>query len=308
VAVTDYVEVLPAPKTVPIRRASAIWRDYLTLTKPRIMSLLVLTSVCAMIAAAHGAPGLAPLLGLVVGGALACGGASALNHVLDRDIDQLMGPRTASRPVAAGRISPARATAFGLLLTVLAFAVLVASTNLLAAALSLSGGAFYVGIYTYWLKRSTAQNIVIGGAAGAIPPLAGWAAAHGSLGLGAGFLFGIVLLWTPPHFWALALLLVRHYAAADVPMMPVVRGPRATARLVLIYSIVLVAVTLVPGVIGTFGLVYVAGAASLGGVLGVLAWRLWRDSSPARAGMLFHFSLLYLALLFVAVAIDAAVR
>ncbi len=186
--------------------------------------------------------------------------------------------------------------------------MLVAFTNPLAAVLSLSGGAFYVGVYTYWLKRTTAQNIVIGGAAGAIPPLAGWAAAHGSLGLGAGFLFLIVLLWTPPHFWALALLLVRHYAAADVPMLPVVRGPRATARQVFWYSIVLLAVTLVPGAIGTFGLVYLAGAATLGGVLCVLAWRLWRDSSPARAALLFHFSLLYLALLFVAVAIDAAVR
>ena len=307
-AVSDFVETLPAQATVPIRRASATWRDYVTLTKPRIMSLLVLTSVCAMIAAAHGAPGLAALAGLVVGGALACGGASALNHVLDRDIDQLMGPRTASRPVAAGRISPARATAFGLLLTALAFAVLVASTNLLAAVLSLGGGAFYVGIYTYWLKRTTAQNIVIGGAAGAIPPLAGWAAAHGSLGLGAVFLFLIVLLWTPPHFWALALLLARHYAAADVPMMPVVRGPRATARLMFSYSIVLLAVTLVPGMIGTFGLVYLAGAAILGGVLCLLAWRVRRDSTPARAAVLFHFSLLYLALLFVAVAIDAAVR
>jgi len=291
-----------------IARPAAAWRDYVTLTKPRIMSLLVLTSVCAMIAAAHGAPEVAPLAGLVVGGALACGGASALNHVLDRDIDRLMGPRTASRPVAAGRISPARATVFGLVLTALAFAVLVASTNLLAALLSLSGGAFYVVIYTYWLKRTTAQNIVIGGAAGAIPPLAGWAAAHGGLGIGAGFLFLIVLLWTPPHFWALALLLVRHYAAADVPMMPVVRGPDATARLVLGYSIVLVAATLTPGLIGTFGLVYLVGAAALGGVLLVFAWRLWRESSPAKAGVLFHFSLLYLALLFVAVATDAAVR
>jgi protoheme IX farnesyltransferase len=288
--------------------APARWRDYVTLTKPRIMSLLVLTSVCAMIAAAHGAPGIAPLAGLVVGGALACGGASALNHVLDRDIDQLMGPRTASRPVAAGRISPVSATAFGLLLTALAFVVLVVFTNLLAALLSLSGGAFYVGIYTYWLKRSTAQNIVIGGAAGAIPPLAGWAAAHGGLGAGALWLFLIVLLWTPPHFWALALLLVRHYAAADVPMMPVVRGPQATARLVLVYSVVLVAATLLPAAIGIFGLFYLGGAALLGGVLLVLAWRLWRDSSPAHAGVLFHFSLLYLALLFVAVAIDAAVR
>jgi protoheme IX farnesyltransferase len=307
-AVGDMVEALPAPVAVPIRRASATWRDHLTLTKPRIMSLLVLTAVCAMVAAAGGAPAPLPLAALVVGGALACGGASALNHVLDRDIDRLMGPRTASRPVAAGRISPARATVFGLALSALAFAVLAAFANPLAAALSLGGGAFYVVVYTCWLKRSTAQNIVIGGAAGAIPPLAGWAAAHGNLGLGAAFLFLIVLLWTPPHFWALALLLARHYAAAEVPMMPVVRGPRATARMVFWYSIVLLAVTLVPGAIGTFGLVYLTGAAILGGVLCVLAWRLWRDRSPARAALLFHFSLLYLALLFVAVALDAALR
>jgi protoheme IX farnesyltransferase len=306
----DTAQAIPSAALAPriVRPVPARWRDYVTLTKPRIMSLLVLTSVCAMIAAADGSPGVASLAGLVVGGALACGGASALNHVLDRDIDQLMGPRTASRPVAAGRISPVRATAFGLILTALAFVVLVVFTNLLAAVLSLSGGAFYVGIYTYWLKRTTAQNIVIGGAAGAIPPLAGWAAAHGGLGAGAFWLFLIVLLWTPPHFWALALLLVRHYAAADVPMMPVVRGPLATARLVMAYSIVLVVVTLLPGAIGTFGMFYLAAAAVLGAVLLGLAWKLWRDSSPARAGVLFHFSLLYLALLFVAVAIDAAVR
>jgi len=308
VAVSDFAEVLPAPVPARARRASATWRDYVTLTKPRIMSLLVLTAVCAMVAAAGGAPALVPLAALVIGGALACGGASALNHVLDRDIDRLMGPRTASRPVAAGRISPARATAFGLVLSGIAFAVLAVFANPLAAALSLGGGAFYVVVYTCWLKRSTAQNIVIGGAAGAIPPLAGWAAAHGNLALGAGFLFLIVLLWTPPHFWALALLLARHYAAAEVPMMPVVRGPRATARMVFWYSIGLLAVTLLPGAIGTFGLVYLAGAGILGGVLCVLAWRLWRDTSPARAALLFHFSLLYLALLFVAVAIDAAVR
>jgi protoheme IX farnesyltransferase len=308
VAVTEFVEALPAPVAVRVGRASATWRDYVTLTKPRIMSLLVLTAVCAMVAAAGGAPAPVSLAALVVGGGLACGGASALNHVLDRDIDQLMGPRTASRPVAAGRISAGRATAFGLVLSALAFAVLTAFANVLAAALSLSGGAFYVLIYTYWLKRSTTQNIVIGGAAGAIPPLAGWAAAHGSLGVGAGFLFLIVLLWTPPHFWALALLISRHYAAAGVPMMPVVRGPQATARGVFWYSIVLLGVTLVPGVVGTFGLVYIGGAAILGGVLCVLAWRLKRETSPANAGVLFHFSLLYLALLFVAVAIDAAVR
>jgi heme o synthase len=307
---SDTAHAIPSAALAPriVRPVPARWRDYVTLTKPRIMSLLVLTSVCAMIAAARGAPGAASLAGLVVGGALACGGASALNHVLDRDIDRLMGPRTASRPVAAGRISPTRATAFGLILTALAFVVLVVFTNLLAAVLSLSGGAFYVCIYTYWLKRTTAQNIVIGGAAGAIPPLAGWAAAHGGLDAGAFWLFLIVLLWTPPHFWALALLLVRHYAAAEVPMMPVLRGPEATARLVLGYSVVLVAVTLLPGASGTFGLLYLVGAALLGAVLLGLAGKLWRESSPSHAGVLFHFSLLYLALLFVAVAIDAAMR
>ncbi len=283
-------------------------RDYVTLTKPRIMSLLVLTSVCAMVAAAGGSPAPLQLAALVVGGALACGGASALNHVLDRDIDQLMGPRTASRPVAAGRIAPGHAVAFGLILSISAFVVLTAFTNLLTAVLAVSGGAFYVLVYTLWLKRTTPQNIVIGGAAGAIPPLAGWAAAHGQLGLGALFLFGIVLLWTPPHFWALALLLTRHYDAAGVPMLPVVRGPVATARQVLIYTLVLVVLSLVPGVVGTFGWLYTPCAAVLGGALVVLAWRLWRDPSPARAGVLFHYSLLYLALLFVAVAVAAAIH
>ncbi len=282
--------------------------DYVTLTKPRIMSLLVLTAVCAMVAAAGGAPATVPLAALVIGGALACGGASALNHVLDRDIDRLMGPRTASRPVAAGRISPRHAVAFGLALSALAFAVLTIFANVLAAVLSLSGGAYYVLVYTLWLKRSTAQNIVIGGAAGAIPPLAGWAAAHGTLGLGAGLLFAIVLLWTPPHFWALALLLSRHYEAADVPMMPVVRGPSATSVRVLIYTVALVAVSLLPSALGTFGMGYLVAAVLLGAVFCVLAWRLWRDQTPARAAVLFHYSLLYLSLLFLAVAIDAVIR
>ena len=307
-AVSDFVEALPAPATVPIRRAGATWRDYVTLTKPRIMSLLVLTAVCAMVAAAGGAPAPLPLAALAFGGALACGGASTFNHVLDRDIDKLMGPRTASRPVAAGRISPARAVAFGAILSLLSFIVLSAFANVLAAALSLAGGAFYVLVYTLWLKRSTPQNIVIGGAAGAFPPLAGWAAASGHLALGAVFLFVIVLLWTPPHFWALALLLAPGYAAAKVPMLPVVRGPRATARQVLLYSFALVAVTLLPGVVGTFGIFYVAAAVLLGGILCALAWRLCRDSSSANAAVLFHYSLLYLALLFVAVAIDATIR
>jgi heme o synthase len=303
--VSGIVESLPIAARPVL---SGAWRDYLTLTKPRIMSLLVLTSVCSMIAAAGGDPAPLRLAALVVGGALACGGASALNHVLDRDIDRLMGPRTASRPVAAGRISPRRAIAFGLALSVLAFVVLAAFANLLAAALAVAGGAFYVLVYTLWLKRTTHQNIVIGGAAGAIPPLAGWAAAGGRLGLGAVFLFVIVLLWTPPHFWALALLLTPGYAAAGVPMLPVVRGPKATASQVLLYSVGLVAFTLMPGLIGTFGVTYLAAAVVLGATLLVLSGRLWRTGGAARAAALFHFSLLYLALLFVAVAIDAAVR
>jgi heme o synthase len=306
-------EISESPFVAPRRGllavgASASWRDYASLTKPRIMSLLVLTAVCAMVAAAGGAPAPIRLAALVLGGALSCGGASALNHVLDRDIDRLMGPRTASRPVAAGRISPARATAFGLALLALSFLVLAAFANLLAAALAISGGAFYVLVYTLWLKRTTPQNIVIGGAAGAIPPLAGWAAANGRIGLGAVFLFVIVLLWTPPHFWALSLLLAPGYAAADVPMLPVVRGVSATASQIVVYSFALLATTLVPGLIGTFGLIYLAAAILLGGLLCTLALRLHATVTPTGAAAMFHYSLLYLALLFVAVAVDAAVR
>jgi heme o synthase len=302
--VSELTNTLPAPPLI-IPAVSATLRDYLTLTKPRIMSLLVLTSVCAMVAAAHGGPRLSALVALVAGGSLACGGASALNHVLDRDIDVLMGPRTASRPVAAGRISPRRAVAFGVLLSGLSFLVLEAGTNLLSATLAVSGGAYYVLIYTLWLKRRTTQNIVIGGAAGAIPVLAGWAAADGRLGLGAVFLFLFVLLWTPPHFWALALLLAPHYQAAKVPMLPVVRGEAATARQILLYSVALTVATLLPGLTGSFGAVFLGSAAALGIVFCGLAWRTWRQPTAARAGLLFHYSLLYLALLFVAVAFDA---
>ncbi len=307
-AVGDLVEGLPAPVAVRVGRASPTWRDYVTLTKPRIMSLLVLTAVCAMVAAAGGAPAPLPLAALLVGGALACGGASALNHVIDRDIDRLMGSRTASRPVAAGRISPVRATTFAIGLAALSFLIMATFDNLLAAVLAFAGGTFYVLVYTMWLKRTTSQNIVIGGAAGAVPTLAGWAAAHGHLALGAGFLFLIVLLWTPPHFWALALLLAPQYAAAHIPMLPVVKGPQATSLRVLVYSVGLVLVTLVPGLIGTFGAVYLAAAAGLGVILWALAARLWRTPNTARAALLFHYSLLYLALLFAAVAVDAGVR
>jgi protoheme IX farnesyltransferase len=279
-------------------------RDYLTLTKPRIMSLLLLTGFCGMVAGARGLPPAGVAAAAMVGLALACGGASALNHVLDRDIDRLMGERTSRRPVAADRIAPGHALEFGLALSACSFTLLASTVNLLAAALALVGNLFYVLVYTRWLKRATAQNIVIGGAAGAVPPLVGWAAATGNLELPAVFLFLIVFLWTPPHFWALALLIKRDYAAARIPMLPVVRGDAETARRIVLYSLGLVASTAVPFATGSFGAVYLAAALTLGAVLVWLAWRLRRETTPTRAARLFHYSLLYLALLFVAVALD----
>ncbi len=276
--------------------------DYLTLTKPRIMTLLLLTGAAGMFVGAQGVPPLW-LFGVTMTGlALACGGASALNHVLDRDIDVLMGSRTKERPVASGRVSPAQALEFGLFLSALSFALLASAVNVLTAVLALVGNLFYVIVYTRWLKRSTPQNIVIGGAAGAVPPLVGYAAATGSLALPALWLFLIVFLWTPPHFWALALMIKNAYAAANVPMLPVVRGDRETARQILLYSIGLVAFTIVVGL--WLGPVYTVAAAVLGAVLVALAVLLRRDLTRARAQLLFHYSLAYLALLFVAAALD----
>jgi protoheme IX farnesyltransferase len=282
------------------------WRDYVALTKPRIMTLLLLTGAAGVFAGAQGVPDPGLLAATLVGLGLACGGASALNHVLDRDIDRSMG-RTSKRPVAGGRVSPELALEFGLALSALSFVLLASLVNVLAAVLALIGNLFYVLVYTRWLKRSTPQNIVIGGAAGAVPPLVGWAAATGNLTLPALYLFLIVFFWTPPHFWALALLIKRDYAAAKIPMLPVVRGDRETARQILLYSIVLVAVTLVPVVTGTFGPVYLAAAAVLGGQFLRLAWALRRELTPRRAGVLFHYSLAYLALLFVAIALEPVV-
>jgi heme o synthase len=277
-------------------------RDYVTLTKPRIMSLLLVTGAAGMFVGYQGAPPLWLFLVTMLGLALACGGASALNHVLDRDIDAVMGSRTRERPVASGRVTPEQALEFGLFLSALSFALLAPAVNVLTAILALVGNLFYVVVYTRWLKRSTPQNIVIGGAAGAVPPLVGYAAATGSLALPALWLFLIVFLWTPPHFWALALLIKNSYAAAGVPMLPVVRGDRETARQILLYSIALVAFTVAVGF--WLGLVYTVAAIVLGATLLVLAALLRRDLTRARAFALFHYSLAYLALLFVAAAID----
>jgi heme o synthase len=280
-------------------------RDYVTLTKPRIMSLLLLTGAAGAFVGAGGWPDAGAFAAGMVGLALACGGASALNHVLDRDIDRLMGSRTERRPVASGRVAPERALEFGLVLSALSFVLLASAVNVLTAVLALVGNLFYVLVYTRWLKRSTPQNIVIGGAAGAVPPLVGYAAATGELGLPALWLFLIVFLWTPPHFWALALLIREQYAAAKVPMLPVVRGERETVRQIVLYTVALVALTLVAGV--WLGPVYTAAAAVLGGAFLWLAAGLRRDAGRGRAALVFHASLAYLALLFVAAAVDPLV-
>ncbi len=285
--------------------AAGPWRDYVTLTKPRIMSLLLVTGAAGMFVGAQGVPEGWLFLAAMVGLALACGGASALNHLLDADIDRLMGKRTERRPVAAGRVPPARALEFGLTLSALSFVLLASTVNVVTATLALVGNLFYVLVYTRWLKRSTPHNIVIGGAAGAVPPLVGYAAATGNLGLPALWLFLIVFLWTPPHFWALALLLKENYAAAKVPMLPVVRGDEETTRQIVLYSLVLVAFTLAVGL--WLGPVYTVAAALLGGVFLGMAWRLRRVPTRRNAGVLFHYSLLYLALLFVAAAVDPVV-
>jgi len=278
------------------------WRDYITLTKPRIMSLLLLTGAAGMFVGAGGWPDGWAFLAMMLGLALACGGSSALNHVMDADIDRLMGERTAARPVASGRVAAPCALEFGVVLMALSFALLATTVNVLTAVLALVGGLFYVVVYTGYLKRTTDKNIVIGGAAGAVPPLVGFAAATGNLTLPALWLFLIVFLWTPPHFWALALMIKDHYAAANVPMLPGTKGERETTRQILLYSIVLVTFTVAIG--WWLGPVYTVAAVVLGAYFLLLAWKLRYDTSRRRAFVLFHYSLAYLALLFVAAAVD----
>jgi protoheme IX farnesyltransferase len=283
------------------------WRDYVALTKPRIMLLLLITAAAGMFVGAGGMPNLADLAVVLVGGALASGGASALNHYLDRDIDALMGERTSDRPLVAGRLIPPRAVEFGLVLWAFSFVLMASLVNVLTATLALIGGLFYVIVYTRWLKRWTVQNIVIGGAAGAVPPLVGWAAATGNLTVPAAFLFLIIFFWTPPHFWSLALLIKREYAAARIPMLPVVSGDRDTSRRILVYSLVLATTTLLPFLWHSVGDLYLGAALILDAVFIGLALQLMLETSPARAGRLFHFSLLYLAMLFAAMAVDTVV-
>jgi heme o synthase len=288
------------------RSLAATLRDYIALTKPRIISLLLLTTVTTMFAADPSGPALSAILWTMLGGYLAAGGAGAINHYIDRDRDARMA-RTRGRPLVAGRIEPLHGLAFGIVLGVLATVQLAATVNALAAALALAGLLGYVFVYTVWLKPLTPQNIVIGGAAGAMPPLVGWAAATGGLAIEALYPFGIVFLWTPPHFWALSLLIKDEYARIGVPMLPVVRGEEVTRRQIVVYAVILVAFTLLPAATGFLGAFYAAAAVLLGAAFVGLAVRLLRHPSRPAALRLYLSSLAYLALLFCAVAADRVI-
>ncbi|MGH7459313.1 MAG: heme o synthase [Longimicrobiaceae bacterium] len=282
-------------------------RDYVTLTKPRIISLLLVTTVVPMVIAAGGWPGWGVVGWTVLAGYLMAGGANAVNMYLDRDLDARMG-RTSLRPIPSGRMPPGHALAFGLALAAASFLLFAAGTNLLAATLALAGFLYYVFVYTRWLKRTSPQNIVIGGAAGAFPPLVGWAAASGSLSLTALVLFLIIFFWTPPHFWALALVKRGDYGRVGVPMAPNVWGERATVRRMLCYTLVLLPLTLLPVAYGELGLVYGASALLLGvWLLGGVIRLVGARGERAPAWAVYRTSLLYLALLFGAMAIDGVV-
>jgi heme o synthase len=276
--------------------------DFVALLKPRVMSLVVFTGVAGLLTA----PGtLHPVLAVI---AILCiavgaGAAGAINMWYDRDIDALMS-RTRDRPIPAGRMIPDEALAFGIVLSIASVTVMALGVNFAAAAILALSIAFYVFVYTMWLKRSTPQNIVIGGAAGAFPPMIGWAAVTGDVSLASLAMFAIIFLWTPPHFWALALFRSGDYARAGVPMLPVVAGVRETKRQILFYSLALLPVTLVPYWLGTVGLVYAIGAAVLGLILVAGAVAVWRDSGETAAKRLFGYSIVYLFLLFALLILD----
>ena len=296
-----------ATSTAVQDRSNSTLRGYIALTKPRIISLLVFTALGGMFLGARGVPD--PLLVVLVlgGGALAAGGANALNHYLDRDIDGLMG-RTAGRPIVSGSIPPQHAMWFGIALNVVAFIILGAFVNILSALLTLSATLFYVFVYTKALKRSTPQNIVIGGAAGAIPPMVGWVAVTGALGLPALYMFAIVFFWTPPHFWALSLMIKDDYQRAGIPMLPVVAGVKDTKLYILLYTILLLALTLMFFTTRAVGWVYFGGSLALGIGFIYYAWRLMKRDGIEGAKSAYLYSLAYLALLFLVIMVDSLVR
>ncbi len=286
--------------------ARAIAGDYVALTKPRVISLLLVTTLATMFVA-DSSPGIGVILATMLGGYLAAGGAGAINHYIERDIDARMA-RTSRRPLPDGRVEPRAALWFGIALGVAAFALFAIAVNMTAALLAMAGLLGYVFVYTLWLKPITTQNIVIGGAAGAVPPLVGWAAAAGQLDVSAFYLFAIVFYWTPPHFWALALLIKDDYARTGIPMLPVVDGEAETRRQILLYAWLLLAITALPVIGGLFGPVYAVSAALLDGVFLWLCLRLHRRADRRSAAVLFHYSLVYLALLFAAMAADHLVK
>jgi protoheme IX farnesyltransferase len=279
---------------------------YVALTKPRIIELLLITTVPAMVLAAKGFPPLTLIAWTLIGGSLAAGSANAINCYIDRDIDVVM-TRTRRRPLPAHEVEPANAVVFGIILGVISFAILGYFVNLLSAFLALLAIAFYVVVYTLMLKRTTPQNIVIGGAAGALPPVIGWAAVTGRVEIPALLLFAVVFYWTPPHFWALALRISRDYASARIPMLPVVSGVAETGRQILLYTILLVAVSLILWAVARMGAIYLGTAVVLGAIFLWQAIRLWREGTGAGAIRLYKYSITYLTLLFLAIAVDALV-
>ncbi len=284
------------------------WRgrfsDLLALTKPIIVALLLVTTYGGMVIGGKAFPGLALTFWTLLGGALAAGGSGAVNQYIDREVDQRM-TRTAKRPLAAGRMTPAEGMAYGFGLLVIAFYLLAGFVNLLAALLSLFGMLYYVVLYSIYLKKATVQNIVIGGGAGAVPPLVGWAATTGGLDVPALLLFAIIFMWTPPHFWALAIVRQKDYAEAGIPMLPVVRGEMETRKQVLIYTLELVALTLLMWVFRFAGPFYLVCAIGLGGYLIYAAWRVWRVGGNKVAWHMYRYSSMYLAFLFLALMVDA---
>jgi heme o synthase len=277
--------------------------SYVALTKPRIIELLLVTTLPTMIVAKRGLPSVWLILATLLGGALAAGGANALNMFVDRDIDKLM-HRTRKRPLVTGAVTPGNALIFAIALEVVAFVELWGWVNLLSAALAVSATLFYVFVYTLWLKRTSSQNIVIGGAAGAVPVLVGWAAVTDSLTWTPLVLFAIIFVWTPPHFWALAVKYKDDYQAASVPMLPAAATFKRTAREILFYSVVLVGVSLLLAAVARLGVIYVVSASVLGVVFVALALRLWHRATPKAAMQLFSYSITYLTLLFVLMAVD----
>jgi protoheme IX farnesyltransferase len=288
-------------------RPAQSWRQrvgsYVALTKPLIVTLLLITTAAAMFIAQQGMPPADIFVFTIIGGALAAGGASALNGYIDRDVDRIMS-RTSRRPVPENRILPRRALVFGLVLCLLSAVVLVVFVNVLSALLALIGIVYYAGIYSLWLKRANHHNIVIGGAAGALPPLVGWAAVTNRVDLLGLYLFAIIFYWTPPHTWALTLMVRKDYERARIPMLPVVRGDSETRRQILLYSLLLVIITLLPFVTQTVGLLYLSLASVFGGWLVMLAVRLLQEADKKAARRLYKYSSLYLALIFLAMVLD----